>query len=108
MYKYRLKKIEGVAEDASGIMIPGHGMVVNGMIESQTPIENPNLELVSGPEDAQQVTAPAPSPAHMTGVVPQNQQGSVPQDGTGNPLQLPPQQTIDPQTPQQPTDGGIQ
>lgn len=66
MYKYQTK---GDAE----LTIPGVGKTVDGMIESEHPIENPNLVLVSGPDDA------TPAPTHMNGVAPQNAQPAVPQ-----------------------------
>lgn len=61
-YKYKTK---------GGIdyLVPGFGVAVNGYITSETPIENPNLELVTEEE-----TAVQPAPAHVAGVAPQNVQ----------------------------------
>lgn len=51
--------------------IPNVGVTVDGYITSNTPLENPNLELVEGVVENQQ---PTPAPAHLNGVVQQNQQ----------------------------------
>lgn len=64
-YKYKVKQdSEGKALIPNGTTLPNFGVVANGFIESNTPIENPNLELV-GQE---------PAPAHLTGVAPQSAQ----------------------------------
>lgn len=39
MYKYKTKN----GED---LVVVGHGVTVNGIIETSTPVENPNLELI--------------------------------------------------------------
>jgi hypothetical protein len=61
-YKYKTK---GDVE----LVVPGVGVSVNGIITSSTPLESPNLELITN-----EPTAEAPAPAHVAGVVPQNTQ----------------------------------
>lgn len=60
MYKYKVK--DGVG-NLEGSVIPGHGVIKDGVIESDRKIENPNLVLVSSGEKA--------SPSHVAGVAPQ-------------------------------------
>jgi hypothetical protein len=64
MYKYKTK---GSVE----LVIPGVGVTVDGIITSDRPIENPNLELITNTPVEPIVE---PIVAHMTGVVPQNVQ----------------------------------
>lgn len=63
MYKYKTK-------DGNDTFIPGVGTTVNGHIEAISPIENPNLVLISRPDQVEQ----APAPTHLNGVAPQSAQ----------------------------------
>jgi hypothetical protein len=63
MYTYKTK-------DGNDITLVGVGTTVNGQIESESKIENPNLQLVSDS------SAEAPSQNHVQGVTPQSAQGS--------------------------------
>lgn len=75
MYEY---KVKGDLE----LTIPGVGVTVDGKISSHSPIENPNLELISSPEseadapagtNVQGFTTPE-APGHVAGVSPQSEQ----------------------------------
>lgn len=64
-YKYKVKQnSEGKPLIPNGTTLPNFGVVTDGVIESNDPIENPNLELVG--QD--------PAPSHLNGVVPQSAQ----------------------------------
>jgi len=68
-YKYKVKQDEeGNALIPDGTTLPNFGVIHNGLIESNTVIENPNLELVG--QD--------PAPNHLNGVVPQSAQVVTP------------------------------
>lgn len=70
MYKYKLKNSdEQTIREAEGTIIPGVGVVINGIVNSEVKFENPNFVLVD--EQNQQ---PVPAPAHVAGVAPQNVQ----------------------------------
>lgn len=67
-YKYKLTSTAEAQVSPEGFTLPGYGIIQpGGFIESATPIENPNLELVSDEGSA-----------HLEGVVPQAVQ-SAPQ-----------------------------
>lgn len=76
MYKYKTK---GDAE----LTIMGVGVTVNGEITSDHPIENPNLELISGPNNQQ------PNATHMNGVAPQSAQPQPPVNQAASAPQTP-------------------
>lgn len=66
-YKYKVKQdSEGQPLLPDGSTLPGVGVVKNGQLESSTPIENPNLELIDGEQKS----------AHLDGVVPQAAQSA--------------------------------
>lgn len=73
MYKYKLKEGAQRQTTADGVVVVGVGIVKGGHITSDTPIENPNLELVE-----QTTTQAIPAPAHANGVVSQATQPVAP------------------------------
>lgn len=73
-FKYKVKQdSEGKPLITDGTVIPGFGVVRQGTIESNTPIENPNLELVGE----------QPASAHLDGVVSQSAQVTPPTESEG-------------------------
>lgn len=60
-YKYK-------TTDGSDMFIVGFGATVDGVIESDVPIENPNLVLIAHPDAGAQ---PSTVPEHFTGAMSQ-------------------------------------